>query len=100
MDANTTDALAATALAGLVWEVGKAYRSACPDIPILRESDSNDPKVLQLLVDADFSVGIPALVAGGIASWLMRSWAPVVIVAVALAALSWYHHSILHDPTT
>lgn len=92
------DAIAATALAGLLWESTKAYRAACPPLTELRDCPANDPTVLQALVDADITVGIPALLAGIIVSWLMRSWLPIFIVGVAFAATAGYHHSILSDP--
>ena len=93
------DALAAVGLVSLLLETTKIYRQAAPPLPDLRSAQRNDPYTLQLLVDADITVGIPALAAGALASWLMRSWWPLIIVTVAMIALAGYHHSILYDPT-
>jgi hypothetical protein len=96
-DIPAYEILAATALAGLVWEATKAYRATCPPLSDLRSAPSNHPMLLQDLIDTDITVGIPALLAGAVASWFMRSWWPVAIVAVALGATAGYHHSILKD---
>ena len=96
-DIPAYEILAATALAGLVWEATKSYRAACPSLADLRHAPSNDPTLLQELVDADITVGIPALLAGAVASYFMRSPWPIVIVAIALVATGGYHHSILSD---
>lgn len=93
------DAIAATALAGLVWESTKVYRDAAPTLKDLRGAPSNHPGLLQELVDTDITVGIPALLAGAIAAYLMRSWLPLGIVAIALIGVAGYHHSILKDPS-
>lgn len=90
--------LAATALAGLVWEASKAYRAACPPLKELRASTSNHPELLQDLVDADMTVAIPAVIAGAVASYFMRSTWPIAIVILAMVAIAGYHHSILRDP--
>lgn len=100
--ANTLDALAAAALAGLVWESVKAYRAAAPSLADLRDCSANDPRVLQRLVDADITIGIPTVIAGLVASLFLRSVWPLVIVLLAYGATVGYHHSILseHGPTT
>jgi len=91
--------LAATALVGLVWSANDAYQTACPSLKELREAPANDPETLQRLIDADMTVGIPALIAGAVASFVMKSWLPLVIVIVACVAIGAYHHSILSDPS-
>lgn len=100
ISSSTLDALAATALAGLVWESAKAYRATAPSLPELRDAPANDIDIMQRLVDADITVGIPSLIAGAVASWFLRSWWPVVIVVLALGASVWYHHSILSEQGT
>ncbi len=95
--ADGFEVLAATALAGLIWEATKAYRATCPPLDTLRAATPNRPDLLQDLVDADITVAIPAVLAGLVAAWFMRSWWPVVIVVVALGATAGYHHSILAD---
>ena len=97
---ETLRILAATALIMLIFEGTKAYDSATPDLRELREAPANDPDTLQTLVDADITVGIPVLLAGVVASVVMRSWLPIVVTTVAMLAVGGYHHSILSDPTT
>lgn len=96
-DIPAYEILAATALATLVWEASKGYRAACPPLADLRNARSNDPALLQELVDADITVGIPTILAGAVASYFMKSPWPIVIVIVALGAMAGYHHSILSD---
>jgi hypothetical protein len=96
-ESGVFDAIAATALAGLVWEAAKAYRGSAPSLGDLRAATSNEPQMLQTLIDTDITVGIPVILAGAIASWLMRSWLPIGIVALALIGVAGYHHSILSD---
>lgn len=99
MDTTPTfEVLAATALAGLVWETTKAYRAAGPTLAELRQAPSNDTALLQRLIDADITVGIPALLAGIVGAVYMRSPWPLVIVALAVIGTAGYHHSILSDP--
>lgn len=87
----------AAAIAGFaVWQMYNAYQGAAPKLSVLRTAN-NDPVVLQSLVDADVTVGLMAVLAGGAASYLARDWSPLVIVAVAFATMSLYHHLILAD---
>lgn len=90
--------LAATALVGLVWSFNNAYRDAAPSLKELRDAPANDNDTFQKLIDADITVGIPAVIAGVVASWVMRSWLPIGVVIVACVAVAGYHHSILSDP--
>ena len=92
------EVLAATALVGLVWSANDAYREACPTLKELRDAPANDPATLQRLIDADITVGIPAIIAGIVASVVMKSFMPVGIVILACLAIAAYHHSILSDP--
>lgn len=93
------EVLAATALVGLIFQSITAYRDACPSLQELRDADSNDPKVLQALIDADITIGIPVLIAGAVAAWVMKSFMPLAVILVAFAATAGYHHSILSDHT-
>ena len=66
--------LAATALVGLVWSANDAYQNACPSLKELRDAPANDPATLQQLIDADITVGIPAIIAGIVASIAMTTY--------------------------
>ena len=95
---STAEILGATAITALLFESVKVYRSACPDLDDLRVAPANDPATLQRLVDADITIGIPVILAGCIASWIMRSWVPLAVVMLAFGTVAGYHHSILSDP--
>ena len=96
LSGSSLDVLASTALAGFIFTVSQAYRETAPTLTELRESAGSD-FTLQRLVDADVTVGIPVLIAGIVASWLMKSWLPLAILGLAFLAMGGYHHSILSD---
>lgn len=84
--------------AGLIgvamWEIVKAYGSAAPSLTDLRRAETDDVDHRQRLLDADIMVGGLALIAGAAASWLMRSWVPVVLSALAFVWVSGWHHAV------
>lgn len=95
--ADNTALAGAAAIAGFsVWQMYEAYSRNAPDLTTLRKAQ-NDPAVLQDLVDADVTVGLVAVVAGGAASWLSRSLTPLIIVVAAFGTVALYHHLILAD---
>lgn len=103
MDMSTGDkslqVLAATALVGLMFSANDAYTKVSPEVSDLRDANPGDPIVSARLLDADISVGIPVVLAGVIASWLMKSWLPLGILLLAFVATAGYHHSQLARPS-
>jgi hypothetical protein len=94
----TTDVAVVALLGFCVWEVHKAYREAAPGLPDLRECSQESTEyytMRQSLIDADCTVGLVALGAGITASYMTRSYEPLVLVMSTLGAISWYHHSVL-----
>lgn len=89
--------------AGLVgvalWQLAEAYRSTAPSLGELRRADRDCVDHRQRLLDADIQVGGLALLVGGAASWLTRSWVPVVLVAAGFAWVSGWHHVVMADLT-
>jgi hypothetical protein len=91
------------AAAGLVgvalWQLAGFYRDTAPPLGELRRADPDEVDHRQRLLDADLMVGGLALLAGGAASWLMRSWIPIVIVALGFAWVSGWHHLVMGSLT-
>jgi hypothetical protein len=90
----------AVALTGFaVWELFDTYTTLAPSMSELRGTHRDDTGARQRLMDADMCVGGIAVLAGSAASYLSRSWIPLVLVTVALGWVSWYHHAALAGPT-
>lgn len=91
------------AAAGLVgfalWELTKAYQSTAPTLGELRHAPSSSVDHRQRLLDADLMVGGLALLAGGFASWLMRSGVPIVITGAGYAWVAGWHHVVMRGVT-
>lgn len=100
MESKSLEILAAAALIGLVFEINKGYNAAKPTAEELREAEPDDPQTERKLLDADISIAIPALIAGGAATWIMRSATPLVVTIIALVAIGGYHHTIMARPAT
>lgn len=79
-----------------VWQLHEAYTDMAPDLHALRECDPFDLRPRQQLMDTDVCVGGIALLAGGAASWLMRSPLPLALMALAFVLVSGYHHAVLN----
>lgn len=98
----TSDVAVVALLGFCVWETHKAFREAVPEIKELRSCTPGSDEYFsnrQVLVDADITVGMVALGAGIMASYMTRSLEPVILVMATLGAVAWYHHSILgSDP--
>jgi hypothetical protein len=89
------ESTAAAALVGLaLWELARTYEEHAPKLGELRNGDRDSLEFRQRLLDADITVGGLALLVGGTASWLTRSWIPVVIVALGFAWISGLHHLV------
>lgn len=94
------DAAAAAGLVGVaLWQLAGAYRDAAPSLGELRRADRDCVDHRQRLLDADLMVGGLALLAGSAASWLMRSWVPLAIVATGFAWVSGWHHLVMSSLT-
>lgn len=93
----------ATAAAGLVgvalWQLHEAYRETAPKLGELRRAGRDCVDHRQRLLDADLTVGGLALLAGTSASLLIRSWIPLLIVAVGFAWISGLHHLVMGSLT-
>lgn len=90
----------AVALTGFaVWQLFSTYTTMAPSLSELRDTLGDSTAARQKLADADWCVGGIALLAGGTASYLSRSWLPLALITGALAWVSWYHHSALGGPT-
>ena len=98
-DKTMEDALVIGLVGFGIWELHQAYSRVAPPIPILRATDRDDTACRQSLLDADMHVGGLALFGGAVASFLLRSWWPIVIVGAAFAYTSWCHHDVLKGPT-
>jgi len=91
----------AVALTGFaVWSLFNCYTGMAPKLGELRDIHCDNTSARQRLMDADMCVGGIALLAGGFASWMSKSWAPVALVVGSLAWVSFYHHAALGGPTT
>lgn len=92
--------VAAAGLVGVaLWQLAEAYRGTAPALGDLRRADRNCVDHRQRLLDADLLVGGLAILAGGAASWLTKSWVPVAIVAVGFAWVSGFHHLVMGSLT-
>lgn len=92
--------VAAAGLVGVaLWQLAEAYRETAPKLGELRRADRDCVDHRQRLLDADLLVGGLALLAGGAASWLTRSWVPIVIVAAGYAWVSCWHHLVMGSLT-
>lgn len=92
--------VAAAGLVGVaLWQLAEAYRDTAPPLGDLRRADRDCVDHRQRLLDADLMVGGLALLAGSAASWLMRSWIPLVIVALGFVWVSGWHHLVMGSVT-
>lgn len=92
--------VAAAGLVGVaLWQLAEAYRETAPGLGELRQADRDDISHRQRLLDADCLVGGLAVLAGGAASWLTRSWVPVLIVVAGYAWVSGFHHLVMGSLT-
>ena len=92
--------MGAAAITGIaVWELSKAYQRFAPALGDLRKADCDETDSRQRLLDADMCVGGLAILAGGAASWLSRSWVPLVVIALAMLWVSCYHRAVLNGLT-
>lgn len=103
MGAEVTERMDHVAAAGLVgvalWQLAEAYRGTAPSLGELRRADRDCVDHRQRLLDADMLCGGLALLAGGAASWLTRSWIPFAIVGVGFAWVSGWHHLVMGSLT-
>jgi hypothetical protein len=97
------DRMETATAAGLVgvalWQLVECYRDTAPPLGELRRADRDCVDTRQRLLDADLLTGGLALLAGGAASWLTRSWVPLLLVAAGYAWVSFWHHSVQRDVT-
>lgn len=86
----------AAALTGFaVWELQKCYVGMAPTLTELRDANGDATEWRQKLLDADMCTGGLALLAGGVASWLSKSYVPLLVVAAAMLWISFYHRTVL-----
>lgn len=81
-----------------IWETHRAYRECAPALSELRECPADSDQYYtrrQQLIDADCTVGLVAIGAGLSASYMTKSWQPLILVMATLGAIAWYHHSVL-----
>lgn len=84
--------IGAAAIVGFaVWELAQTYCGMVPNMQELR--DATPGSMAQKLLDTDMCVGGLAAIAGGFASWLSKSWVPLVAVGLAFAWMSYYHRA-------
>lgn len=94
------DTVAAAGLVGVaLWQLAEAYRGHAPGLGELRRADRDCVDHRQRLLDADLLVGGLAILAGGAASWLTKSWWPILIVGAAFAWVSGFHHLVMGSLT-
>lgn len=92
--------IAAAGLIGVaLWQMSEAYRETAPPLTDLRRSDPDCVDHRQRLLDADILVGGLALIAGTAASWLMRSWVPILLVSAGYAWVAGWHHLVMGSIT-
>lgn len=82
-----------------IWECYKAYCAQCPSLVELRSTDGSSTGARQALRDADEQVGGLALIGGGIASLMLRTPWPMIVIAAAFMYMSFSHHKVLNAPT-
>lgn len=82
-----------------LWEMHERYSKVAPKMSDLRAAGGQDVGAKQQLLDADCMVGGLALLAGGTASWLSKSWIPLLVVMVGFAWTSYYYHGVQSGPT-
>jgi hypothetical protein len=82
-----------------IWECYKAYCAQCPSLQELRGTHGSSTSARQALRDADTQVGGLALIGGGVASLMLKSPWPLIVIIAAFGYMSWSHHDILAAPT-
>lgn len=95
-DVFGSSAVAAGLISLTVWQSYEAYQTAAPAWHDLHKS-GNDLELLQELVDADVMVGIVTFTAAAGASWLMKSWVPLILATVAFGLMVGYAHDLYND---
>lgn len=98
MKENTVVSVALVGFA--LWETANAYGQFAPSLSDMREAKGFDVCSRQQLLDCDVMVGGIAFMAGGLASWLSRSWLPLLVTIAGFLWISGYHHLVLRGPTT
>lgn len=100
MKLTQVDAPVAVGIAGLaVWSLYSNYTNTAPSLADLRTALPDETALRQQLLDCDVLVGSTALLAGGAVGYMTRSMVPVILVALAFAVVSYYHHAALRGPT-